>query len=145
MVTEAGGKSMYQYRRIRINRTKAKDEHRLIMEQLLGRELSFHEVVHHKNGDCKCNDIDNLVLMTRSEHARHHRQGKKLPVNYNWAGKARPDQAKLTYSDVQKVLQLKSQGLSNRRIAKRFGVDHTTIDRLLNGKTITYNQMLAKA
>lgn len=37
-------------------------EHRLIMETKLGRKLEPHERVHHKDGDRKNNDIDNLEL-----------------------------------------------------------------------------------
>lgn len=47
-------------------------EHRTVMEKRLGRNLSFNEVVHHKDNDKRNNDPDNLELMTRSEHSRHH-------------------------------------------------------------------------
>lgn len=47
-------------------------EHTLIMEKYLGRYLEPDEVVHHKNHDRKDNAIENLELMTDSEHRRHH-------------------------------------------------------------------------
>lgn len=47
-------------------------EHRLIMEQYIGRKLRDDEVVHHKNKNRSDNRIENLQLMTFKEHARMH-------------------------------------------------------------------------
>lgn len=46
--------------------------HRHIMELSLGRYLSDDEVVHHINEDKKDNRIENLQLLSRSEHSKLH-------------------------------------------------------------------------
>ncbi len=65
------------YRQISIG-GKRIGEHRLVMEQYLGRELTEDEVVHHINEIRDDNDINNLQLMTRGEHCSHHRLGNKI-------------------------------------------------------------------
>jgi hypothetical protein len=52
-------------------------EHRFVMEQKLGRKLSSLEIVHHKDENIKNNHPDNLEIMTRAEHARHHKLNHK--------------------------------------------------------------------
>ena len=47
-------------------------EHRRIMGCHIGRKLEYDEVVHHKNGVRNDNRIENLELMSRSEHSRFH-------------------------------------------------------------------------
>ena len=62
---------MKSYKRITINK-KQKRLHRYVMECWLGRELNRNELVHHKNADIQDNNINNLMLITRSEHLKVH-------------------------------------------------------------------------
>ena len=47
---------------------------KLLMEEYLERKLNDDEIVHHIDENPLNNDIDNLKVMTLSEHARYHRQ-----------------------------------------------------------------------
>lgn len=64
-----------KYKRVRINKNKWKDEHRIVMEKFLGRELKINECVHHKNGNTRDNRLQNLELMDLREHASFHSTG----------------------------------------------------------------------
>jgi len=67
---------------------KTVPEHRYIVEQFIGRKLKSSEHVHHINRDPSDNHIDNLQIVSNSEHARLHgkdhlekRTGKKTRLN----------------------------------------------------------------
>ena len=64
-------------------------EHRLVMEDHIGRYLEEDEVVHHINRNRKDNRLENLLVMTREEHAQLHmkerkERGKKLWDKQNY-------------------------------------------------------------
>lgn len=68
---------MYKYKKIKLKNGKTRDEHRVIIEKAIGRTLSNNEVVHHINGEKKDNRIENLEILSKSEHIKlHHLYGQ---------------------------------------------------------------------
>lgn len=72
-------KGDYYYCIVREHPNRTKNDyvllHRVVMENHLGRLLNTNEVVHHKNENKKDNRIENLEVLTVSEHSRHHMSG----------------------------------------------------------------------
>ena len=66
-----------KYIRKQVNGIRKK-EHRRIMEEFLGRTLEKWECIHHINNDPKDNRLENLMIVTPSEHAKIHKNKKDL-------------------------------------------------------------------
>lgn len=47
--------------------------HRRTAERILGRKLNTNEVVHHMDDNPKNNEIENLIVISRSNHGKLHR------------------------------------------------------------------------
>ena len=129
------------YRAIKIDGNK-RDYHRWIMEQELGRELRQDEVVHHIDGDKRNNDVSNLQVMTRSEHARLHSKPPYFPDWIRDANRERrigvpPTNRKLSNEDVEYIrtnYTPRDAEFGCRALARKFGVCHQSILRVINNE-----------
>lgn len=63
---------MFKYKLVYKN-GKMVPEHRMIMEELIGRSLESGEIVHHINGNPLDNSLDNLKLLPdQASHRKEH-------------------------------------------------------------------------
>ena len=142
------------YAKKRIDGHRERVSHLVVFEET-GRAVShdLDEVVHHLNGDISDNGIENLRVMTRSEHGRLHnpRDGSRFGVSAAdnkklWSKRYRRETAdaegiplrvyKVTKHVYDSINDLLSQGISQAVIAKRHGLNPSTISRIKHGKRL---------
>lgn len=135
---------MYRYKRIKLKGKLTRDEHRLVMESIIGRRLMYNEVIHHINGKPKDNRPENLQIMTRQEHGKLHGKQvvftdkmKEILLKAN-LGVPKPWQARYTKEQIREAIELRNQGMSLRAIEKQTGICRKTISNVCKNKVLCY-------
>jgi hypothetical protein len=118
---------MNHYKTIQVNGNQVR-LHRHLMEIKIGRKLTFNEIVHHKNGNKNDNNIENLELISRSEHMKKHPE-----ILEKWKDN---NTHKL---DIDIIVEM-YKTMSIQKIADKFGVAAMTIWYRLKKENIKTNK-----
>jgi hypothetical protein len=128
----------YKYKKLKLKDGTTQDEHRYIMEQFLGRKLESYEVVHHKDGNKRNNDLENLEVILLSEHSTLHLTNHivtdetKEKQRKSHIGKYNYNVRKLSNEQVSEIRELASKGYTRRKLAEIYSVSKGTIDNIVN-------------
>ena len=130
-----------KYPTIQINKTQWR-EHRYIMEKHLGRKLLSSELVHHKNGNRQDNRLNNLEIVSRSEHKKLH---PEIGIEYRFKQKYFTDKKLLeklylgelkSIREISKLLKIPQTAL--RRIQINYGIIRPTTKCEVCGQKANY-------
>jgi transcriptional regulator with XRE-family HTH domain len=135
-------------------------EHRLLGKFVAGRSLELNEVVHHKNFKAHDNRLENLEIMTETDHQALHAKilnGKKWDkeTNHDWIAKFKErhsawmkenNPAERKDIKFERILQWCDENSFNLyAVARAFDTDINTVKRKLKTKGFENFVSFAKA
>lgn len=94
-------------------------EHRVVMEEVLGRPLTRAEIVHHKDEDGLNNDPHNLEVLTHAEHRRRHGGPRKWRIS------------------LEEAIALRTTGMTLEEIGDAAGVTWSAVRRVFSRRGIS--------
>lgn len=118
-------------------------EHRVVVEGILGRRLGPDEIVHHKDGNAKNNNPDNLQLTTRKEHIAIHDLFHH-PQSFRWTKEnaKRGEQQHVSKLTDEKVISIRAEyaagGTSCKKLGKKYGVHANAIHWVVRRRSWTH-------
>jgi hypothetical protein len=115
--------------------------HRLAWEAFNGPIAEGFEI-NHKNGNKEDNRLVNLEAVTRSENMKHKFRVLRHAAPDNPSPGSRNGSAKLTETDIPKIIEMLAAGMYQYEVAKIFGVTQRAIGRIALGQG--WKQALAK-
>jgi hypothetical protein len=101
--------------------------HRLVVESFYGPIPAGMEV-NHIDFDPTNNRLTNLEIVTPLENVRHTQRAGRTPHGSGHYG------AKLTEADIPTIRELARDGILQREIATRFGIDRKMVSCIVNRK-----------
>lgn len=126
------------YKAMKVNGVKV-DVHRYVMEQAIGRKLSRNEIVHHINHDKHDNRLENLQIMSRAEHGRHHAPSTHSPevrAKISARMKENPHgwRGALADETVREIRTKRAQGIGPCELARQYGINKSTVIDIVKGR-----------
>lgn len=113
---------------------KSIQAHRLVWQSFVERIPAGFQI-NHINGITDDNRLENLEVVTPSENNLHaFRVLGRKPNVWDRAGE-KNGRAKLTEPDIFKIHQLRSEGLTQQKIADVYGVTQVQISSILRGES----------